>query len=83
MFGELGWSTADLSTVETTAKTEVINQGGSKDEAIAKWFASYFGVPVTTVSPPSPGTSGPIDGVIVLLGQDQANTFDNDPGYGS
>ena len=83
MFGELGWSTADLSTVGTTAKTEVINQGGSKDEAVAKWFASYFGVPVTTVSPPSPGTSGPTDGVIVLLGQDQANAFDNDPGYGS
>ncbi|MGD0834772.1 MAG: LCP family protein [Candidatus Dormibacteria bacterium] len=83
MFGEVGWTTADLGAVQTNATTQVINQGGTKDAAVAKWFASYFGVAVTTASPPSPGTAGSADGVIVLLGQDAGNAFSNDPGYGS
>jgi hypothetical protein len=83
MFGELGWTITDLGPVQTQPRTQVIDQSGGKDQAVAKWFASYFGVSVTTVPPPSPGSSGPADGVIVLLGEDAGNAFSSDPGYGS
>jgi hypothetical protein len=83
IFSQLGWTTADLGAAQSTATTEVIDQSGGKDAAVAKWFASYFGVPVTTVSPPSPGTAGSTDGVIVILGHKEENAFNNDPGYGS
>jgi LCP family protein required for cell wall assembly len=83
VFGYLGWSTQDLGRVPTTSGTEVIDQSGGRDTAAAKWFAAYFGVPVTTVPPPSPGASGSADGVLVVLGQDEESTFNHDPGYGS
>lgn len=83
MFGELGWSTQDLGRVPTRAVTEVIDQSGGRDAAAAKWFAAYFGVPVTAVPPPSPGVSGSQDGVVVVLGRDAAASFDSKPGYGS
>jgi LCP family protein required for cell wall assembly len=83
IFGELGWSTQDLGRVPTTSATEVIDQSGGTETAAAKWFAAYFGVSVTTVPPPSPGATGPADGVIVVLGQDEESAFNHDPGYGS
>jgi LCP family protein required for cell wall assembly len=83
IFGELGWSTRDLGQVPTTSVTEVIDQSGGTETAAAKWFAAYFGVPVTTAPPPSPGASGAADGVIVVLGQHEESAFNHDPGYGS
>jgi LCP family protein required for cell wall assembly len=83
IFGQLGWTAQDLGRVPTSAGTEVINAGGSRDAAAASWFAAYFGVPVTTVPPPSPGASGSTDGVLVVLGQDEESAFNHDPGYGS
>jgi LCP family protein required for cell wall assembly len=82
-FGQLGWTTQDLGKVPTRSGTEVVDAGGAADAAAASWFAAYFGVPVTKVSPPSPGASVTSDGVIVVLGQDEENAFNNDPGYGS
>jgi LCP family protein required for cell wall assembly len=83
IFGDLGWSTQDLGRVPTTSGTAVIDQSGGTETAAAKWFAAYFGVPVTTVPPPSPGATGSTDGVIVVLGQDEESAFNHDPGYGS
>jgi hypothetical protein len=83
IFGDLGWSTQDLGRVPTTSGTEVIDQSGGTETAAAKWFAAYFGVPVTTAPPPSPGATGSADGVIVILGQDEESAFNHDPGYGS
>ena len=83
IFGDLGWSTQDLGRVPTTSGTEVIDQSGGTETAAAKWFAAYFGVPVTTAPPPSPGATGSADGVIVILGQDEESAFNHDPGSGS
>ena len=83
IFAQLGWTTQDLGRVPTQPVTEVIDESGGKDAAAAEWFAAYFGVSVTTVPPPNPGTSGAADGVLVLLGQDEESNFNHDPGYGS
>jgi LCP family protein required for cell wall assembly len=83
IFTQLGWTTQDLGKVPTQSGTEVIDEGGSADAAAAAWFAAYFGVPVTKVSPPSPGASSTSDGVLVVLGQSEESAFNNDPGYGS
>jgi LCP family protein required for cell wall assembly len=83
ILGELGWTTQDLGRVPATAVTEVIDQSGGRETAAAKWFAAYFGVPVTTAPPPSPGATGSADGVIVVLGADEESAFNHDPGYGS
>ncbi len=58
-------------------------QSGGKAAAAARWFAAYFEVPVTTVAPPSPGSGGAADGVLVVLGSAAEDAFNHDPGYGS
>jgi LCP family protein required for cell wall assembly len=83
IMAEMGWTTQDLGRVPTTQVTEVIDRSGGTQTAAAKWFAAYFGVPVTTLPPPSPGATGSADGVVVVLGQDEGKAFNNDPGYGS
>ena len=83
IFGQLGWTTHDLGRVPVTPVTEVIDQSGGKKSAAAKWFASYFGVAVTTAPPPSPGVGSGAAGVLVILGQDEESAFNHDPGYGS
>jgi hypothetical protein len=83
IFAQLGWKTDDQGPARRSATTQVIDQSGGKGTAAAKWFAAYFGVTVQTAPPPAPGANGTSDGVIVILGQDEENSFNNHPGFGS
>ena len=88
IFGQLGWHAVDQGTVHRVATTQVIDSSGGKGAAVAKWFATYFGVTVTTAPTPTPGlaspAAGPGDGgVTIVLGQDEERAFNNHPGFGS
>ncbi len=93
LFKYMSLTTSDGGVVRRSATTKVIDESGGKDAATAKWFATYFGVTVTTPTPaatpagvgartttPAPAGGG---GVVVILGQDEENAFLNTPGVGS
>ena len=73
--------------------TEVINNGGSADLATAQWLATYFGVTVTTPTPPTAAptlrgvvgtpTPAPVRGVTVILGTTEEAAFNNQTGTGN
>jgi LCP family protein required for cell wall assembly len=85
----LGFKTTDGGGVARQTETQVIDQSGGKDTQTAQWLASYFGVSVTTVAPPTnapaapPASAAPAGGVQVILGSTEENAFLSNPGVGS
>ena len=88
LIGMLGFHTTDGGTAARHTATQVIDQSGGKDAKTARWLASYFGVTVTTESPPSPtpgvaGSAPAAGGVTVVLGSTEESAFLGDPGVGN
>ena len=94
LFKYLSLTTTDGGVVRRSPTTQVIDESGGKDAATAKWFATYFGVTVTTPPTAVPATASAsasvatpaatgTGGVVVILGQDEENAFLNRPGVGS
>ncbi|MBJ7596019.1 MAG: LCP family protein [Candidatus Dormibacteraeota bacterium] len=91
LFKYMSLTTTDGGVVRRSATTQVIDESAGKDAATAAWFAKFFGVSVT--KPPSPTATGGASattaaptagaGVVVILGQDEENTFLNTPGVGA
>ncbi len=92
LFKYIALNPVDGGAVRRAATTRVIDESGGKDAATAAWYAKFFGVTVTTPSPPaspsgvavspSPLSAG-TGGVLVILGQDEENAFLGTPGVGS
>jgi LCP family protein required for cell wall assembly len=89
LMAELGFTTTDGGVAPRTVPTQVINYGGSAGAATAQWFASFFGVAVTT--PPTPADTlkvaggakaPPPSGVTVVLGTTEETAFSNRTGTG-
>ena len=87
IMGQLGWTLDDQGTTRRTATTQVIDTSGGSGASIAKWFAQYFGVEVTTPTPSPSASAGPAStsdggGVTIILGSDEERAFNNHPGVG-
>ena len=88
IMGQLGWKLDDQGWTARTGMTQVIDNSGGAGAPVARWFAAYFGVSVTTPTPSpaaspagTPAASGD-DGITIILGQDEEHAFNNHPGYG-
>jgi LCP family protein required for cell wall assembly len=88
VMGQLGWKLDDQGTTDRTATTQVIDTSGGSGAPVARWFAAYFGVGVTTPTPSPGATPGATpaaagdSGITIILGRDEEKAFNNDPGYG-
>jgi len=89
IFGQLGWHLDDQGPVRRTTTTKVIDGSAGAAPGVAKWFADYFGVPVTAPSAAPASASGkatPGSGisptVTIILGADEEHAFNNAPGWG-